>query len=246
MSEQSADYKTDRWPEVLECLLTSLSKAQFNAHFLGSQGVLQADGTLSVSLPASANIAQITNRLSHIVKRAVLPVYGDVGGINYRLALPQIAPVPFEDEPEPEHPDAEFTGAYYDKRNAIIQPGVPEIATQYFRRKWRPLLGPTLSELVRELRQRCNYLDRRDHFRATYKSLAMALGVSEKTIKRALSRDGQGNFKNRYLNHFISDMKTLKESNGQGQIRTLETRFVIYLDEPLTPEDEAKLTEGTK
>lgn len=246
MTETQAKYKTDRWPEVLACLETSLTKAQFRTHFRGSQAAVEADDSLTITLPVTANIEQIRHRLSHIVKRCVTPVYGDVGGINYQPGLSQFPPVPFEDKPEPEHPDAEFSGAYYDRRNAIIQPTYLESSTQYFRHKWRPLLGPTLSELVRELRQHCNKKSGRNTFKTTYKSLAGALGVSVPTIKRALSRDAQGNFKNEYLGFFISDARTLKESNGQGKIRTLGTHFAVYLDDALTPEDEANLTEGSK
>ena len=137
-------------------------------------------------------------------------------------------------------------GVYHDQRNAIIQPDKLEIHTQYFRRCWRPLLGPTLSELIRELRQRCHYRSRRNVFKTTYKNLAQSLGVSEKTIKRALQRDEHGQFKNAYLNKFIVGMESVTVQDDQGKIRGDGTQFIVYLDEPLTPEDEVKITEGTK
>ena len=96
--------------------------------------------------------------------------------------------------------------------------------------------------MIRELRQRCHYKTGRNSFKTTYKTLAHSLGVSEPTIKRALARDDAGVFKNEYLGYFIKSVETLRKSDGRGGIRNLGSRFVIYLDEPLTPADEAKFT----
>lgn len=140
--------------------------------------------------------------------------------------------------------DATFVGAYLDPRNTVIQPNQVEVHSQYFRRQWRPLLGPTLSELVRELRQRCHHKSGRNAFEVTYKTLGAAIGVSERTIKRAFARRDDGEFENALLGYFIAEMDVMKQSNGKGGIRNLGTRFVIYLDEPLTPEDEDDLRRG--
>ncbi len=136
----------------------------------------------------------------------------------------------------------DYQGVYHTLEEEIIQPERREYnqATQYYRKKWRPLLGPTLSELVRELRQRCHYNTGRNKFDTTYKSLAADLGVSEPTIKRALQRDKIGDFKNEYLHYFIADIQTIRETNGKGEIRTKGTRFLIYLNDTLTPDDRAK------
>ncbi len=103
------------------------------------------------------------------------------------------------------------------------------------------MLGPTLSELIREIRQRCHYKSGRNSCKTTHKELAAVLGVSRDTIKRALGRDKEGAFKNEYLGYFIKAIETLRRQDDKGKIRNLGTRFVIYLDEPLTPKDEAKL-----
>lgn len=149
-----------------------------------------------------------------------------------------------EDEPDDYDNDPdEYQGVYHNPEDAIIQPAQKEYnqATQYYRKKWRPLLGPTLSELIRELRQRCHYKSKRDKFLTTYKSLAAALGVSERTVKRALARDKEGRFANEHLNYFIADIQVIRESKGKGEIRTKGTRFLIYLTDTLTPDDRTKL-----
>ena len=108
------------------------------------------------------------------------------------------------------------------------------------------MLGPLLSELVRELRQRCYFKSGRNTVKVTHQELARSLGVSRRTVLRALERDAAGRFKNQYLNYFIKDIEVLRKSNGKGAIRNLGTRFVIFLDEPLTPEDEAEFSRVTK
>ena len=152
-----------------------------------------------------------------------------------------------ESEPEP---GPQYEATYHDPRNEIIQPNKVEVHTQYFRNHWRPLLGPLLSELVRELRQQCYHgkgedTTPRPTTDTTYADLAAALGVSEPTIKRALKRDKDGHFQNELLHEFIKGMKPVKV-RIQGQIRTIGTRFTIWMDEELTPADKAIHTEGSK
>lgn len=195
---------------------------------------------LIIYLAPDANLEWIENRLD--VEAAVKIGFGDC-----LYTLEKIAASYWIEKDEPpndnhENDPDDYQGVYHNSEDAIIQPKNLEYnqATQYYRRKWRPLLGPTLSELIRELRQRCHYKSKRDKFQTTYKSLASTLGVSEATIKRSLARDKNGQFKNEYLRYFIADIQVIRESNGRGAIRTKGTRFLIYLTDTLTPEDRKK------
>ena len=143
-----------------------------------------------------------------------------------------------------------IVGTYYDDRNKIIKPSRIFSGTQYFRKQWLPLLGPTLAWLIVELRQRCYYgrgedEKQRDYFTTTYDDLARAIGVSEITVKRLLARDKEGHFKSEYIGYFIKGMASIKQRTN-GKIHGVGSKFTIFLDEPLTPEDEAKLTELTE
>lgn len=238
MTKNTTNDNDRQWAEVLQVLKGSLTKGQYDSHFLGSTASF-TDHTVSVSLPPSANLPMVENRLSAKVFDAIKSATGRAVAVRFEQgeAKPAYFAEPQLDY-EPPKPDIAIAGAYHDPRNAIIQPDKVEVFTQYFRKEWRPLLGPTLSELIRELRQRCNKKDNRNHFKATYKSLADAIGVSEATVKRLLKRDKKtGDFKNEYIGYFVYSMETIKYTKGQGNIRNEGTQFVIYLDEPLTPKD---------
>jgi hypothetical protein len=241
----------DVWQETLNQLRLQMTRSTFDTWLAGTrlldvQRSLPDDTNVYIIEAASSMAVDwLENRLKETITRALARMTGRPVQVKF---VPREVAIyePLDDLPdaqrdEPDEPDAEFEGVYYDQRNAIIQPDKVEVHSQYFRRKWRPLLGPLLSELIRELRQRCHFKAGRNTTKITHKELARALGVSERTVYRVLDRDETGNFKNEYLNYFIKDIQVLKKSDGRGKIRNLGTRFIIYLDEPLTPEDEAKL-----
>jgi hypothetical protein len=68
------------------------------------------------------------------------------------------------------------------------------------------------------------------------------LGVSKRTIQRVFKRRKSKEFIHPYLGYFIKEMKIQKESDGKT-IKNVGTKFIIYLDEPLTPEDQKKVAE---
>jgi hypothetical protein len=234
----------DIWSQAAEILAGQMTKNTYHAHIAPLKPQKFEAGILTLScLPISQE--WLANRLKAPILAALKAIEPTIADAVFEVQGTIYHPIDEPDEPELGEPDAEFAGIYHDQRNALIQPDRVELHSQYFRRKWRPRLGPLLSELVRELRQRCHHKSGRNTFKTTYKSLALALGVSERTIKRALDRDEAGQFKNEYLNYFIHDMTLLQYRDEQtGQIRTTGTRFVIYLDEPLTPDDEANSPKG--
>jgi len=222
-----------KWQQIIGAIPSTLK-----SHFIGSSAQI-GDAGLIIYLPSpQANVEQIKHRIEPVyIAPKVEKHFGNIE-IHYQAALPNMPKI----EPDLAEDEDDYLGVYHNPENAIIQPEKREYAaTQYYRKKWRPLLGPTLSELVRELRQRCHFKSRRNKFETTYKSLADGLGVSVPTIKRALKRDSEGNFENKYLHYFIADIQVIKVSNGQSNIRTTGTRFLIYLDDTLIPEDKQDL-----
>ncbi len=236
------------WAQALKNIKGQMTKTVFSSIFVGSEGELTGEGQFTVYANSEANRQWIENKWSRHVTRILQNIMDCNLKIIYSVKSPIYLPVEelLTQEPDDLAPDAEFEGVYHDRRNAITQPDKVEQHTQYFRKKWRPLLGPLLSELVRELRQRCHYKTGRNTFKTTYKSLAEALGVSEKTIKRALARGEDGAFKNEHLNRFISSIETVRVQASDGKIRNQGTRFAIYRDDPLIPEHQVQITEGTK
>jgi hypothetical protein len=240
----------DIWAKTLEILQQQMTRATFNAWFKGSRlvsvqkSLLEDADTYTVEVASAQAVDWLEHRLKETIASALQVVVSRPAQLEF-IAREQKAFTPLDqpeiEEAEPDRADAEFEGVYRNQELAIIQPDRVMVFPQYFRKKWWPLLGPTLACLVMELRQRCHFKSGRNNFKTTYKSLAKAIGVSERTIHRVLERDEAGNFENEYLGYFIKDIEVLKESDGKGSIRNLGTRFVIYLDEPLTPEDQARL-----
>lgn len=189
-------------------------------------------------VPGVNNIPLVLNKIESLA-RDIWGIEGEIKGEHLtRGPEPRQVVDSGGDDPD------DYQGIYHNPEDAILEPKKLEYnqATRYYRKNWRPLLGPTLSELVRELRQRCHYKSKRDGFNTTYENLAATLGVSVSTIKRCLKRDKNGRFENEYLHHFIADIRVIKKSSGKGKIWTKGTRFLIYLSDTLTPEDKAKFT----
>lgn len=191
---------------------------------------------LLIAVKSPLFLEVLTHRNQVILKALHSIGYSNIVTIEYQTIM--------ENFELPESDEIEVTPTYHDERNRIIQPERVEVHTQYFRQKWRPLLKPLHSELIRELRQLCYFgkgkdQNQRNHFKTTYYTLAKSLGVSESTIKRALSRN-DGDFVNPYLKYFIVEMETIKSTDKEGKFRNIGTRFVIFMDEPLTPIDSQK------
>jgi len=140
-------------------------------------------------------------------------------------------------------PDLDVQGVYLDKRNAIIQPKKMHAETLYFMREWWPLLKPVEYALIMVLRQRC-YFEPDNSCQATYADLAKAINVSTKTVERMLERDRAGQFKSEYLGQFIKAVKTIRTKDSNNHVRNVGSKFVVVMDDPLTPSDAAKLAES--
>ena len=229
------------WEEVKSLLFLQMTKATYQ-QYINRTSLLALDDSVATLEAQNAMAAEWLRqpRIKQVAARAFNSILG--GPVEVVVTAAAHKPGPAA---QPEEPGDDFVGVYRDKRNEIIRPDFVEVHTQYFRRYWRPKLGPLLSELVRELRQRCYYgrgqdPKRRPTVNATYKELAAALGVSDRTIKRALQRDDAGNFANDNLHYFIKDMQPIHVYTD-GRILTVGTRFTIWLDEELTPEDLTRL-----
>lgn len=224
------------------------SESIYNDLFLRSE-LLGQEGDVYIIGVTSHNIRErIEGRLNGLVVRVLSGVVGKPVGVRFKVIEAGVTIVRKmeEEREEEEEENIQGDGVYLDRRNAIIQPNKVEVHTQYFRHRWRPLLGTLVSELIRELRQRCYHNGGRSTFKTNFGSLAKALKVSEVTIKRTFARDKSGEFKNEYLGYFIKDMEVLKYRRDDGTLRGSGTRFTIYLDEPLTPADEKKLVKRTE
>jgi hypothetical protein len=261
------------WQQTLGELEQTMTQASFNSLLVGSVPIQLFNDTLTVAVPSDQAADWLNHRLKNVVDRTVTTYAGHSVKVLFvsdnkplskkidhyqfdkqqgHLSLPNdpaISPTGLSDMPTSEtdfldggRKTPDLSEEAY---NTFVKPHQVEVFTQYFRKKWRPLLGPLLSELIRELRQRCYNKQKNDdqevRIEVTQDELAQTLGVSRSTIARMLTRDKQGNFKNHYLSYFIKEMTVLQNRQIDGRVKATTTRFVILVDEPLTPADETRL-----
>lgn len=130
--------------------------------------------------------------------------------------------------------------AYANAYNQLVKPDKVFVATQYFRLRWVPLLGPALSWVIIALRQHCYWNkstgEKRDWCLITYEELAEEVGVSVSTLKRLLQQE--------HADKFVLDVtqRYRYDPNLQKQVRS-KPMYRIRMDDPLVPEDEARLKE---
>ena len=128
--------------------------------------------------------------------------------------------------------------AYANAYNEIVQPDRVFVASQYFRKKWVPLLGHALAWLIIALRQRCYYNretgELRDWCLVTQEELAKEIGVSRRTLIRLLQRP--------YAEWFIEEVQCQYhyDSRFRKQVRGASV-YRIRMDDPLIPEDQELL-----
>jgi transcriptional regulator with XRE-family HTH domain len=128
---------------------------------------------------------------------------------------------------------------YHDLRNQLVNPNDVLVCSHYFFREWKPRLGPVLSLLIMELRDRCYRNKATGEVRNTcwpsQTELARAMGVSVDTIARAL--------KGELASLFVRvEPRYRYDPVRKKKIRT-SSIYHVAMDEPLLPEDEAALHE---
>lgn len=221
------------WPEVLEILKLQLTRASFTL-FDGSSAGRQ-NGTLTIHIPNPLALESIEARYRKHIEKAVANVAGEPLEVKFTaLAGPE----------EAVQPELFFTGTYRDAYNEIVQPNLQFYTSQYFYKKWLPILGPELWLLIWEMRTKCYWNKetgvKRDTFEVTYKQLGKDIGMSELKVWRLLH---PSDLKMRsMIDKFILRSETKRRySSAKGGTVNDKTIWRIRLDDPLAPDDEEKL-----
>ncbi len=235
---------TTIWPDCCADLERELSPATYKTLFVAGTFPTQNNGTVSINIPSSLAVETLTKR-EKINQRAgdVIRRHYGVEGVEFVYVEPKrpaFVPVADEYEPDP-NANIEGNGVYSTEKDAIIDPNSVMVFKQYFRLKWWPILGPVTALLIMDLRQRCYYKGGRTTFKTTFKELGEAIGVSDATVKRILQRDKFGKFKKPHIDKFVHKVEIVKKKNTINQVYNTGIKITVYLDEPLTPDDERKL-----
>lgn len=130
--------------------------------------------------------------------------------------------------------------AYANIYNEIVQPDKVFVATQYFRQKWVPLLGPSLAWVILALRQHCYWNRQTGEMRnwclITQEELAREVGVTEATVRRL--------FKQEYADRFIIDVShRYRYDASLGKQVRKQSMYQVRMDDPLVDEDAILLRE---
>ena len=150
------------------------------------------------------------------------------GVINNWLSIQEI--VEANANPESEiGPSAALTRLCDALYTRIVRPDKVQIATQYFRLRWLPLLGAARAWLILHLRARCylstQELEVRDIANvAGLAELSAALGVSISTVKTCLAEPPAATF--------LTHLATHRPAAGR-----VTMRFRVEMIDPLTPAD---------
>ncbi|OQY20810.1 MAG: hypothetical protein B6I34_08285 [Anaerolineaceae bacterium 4572_32.1] len=146
-------------------------------------------------------------------------------------------------------PDAyiDLSGAYLDAYNAIVEPDRVIRVSRYVLEHWSGLLDPIGFWLLAELRQRCraNAKERdkkdqapqsRNWWRGKQSRIANAIHAGRKTVIGKLNDDHHP------LRYFIlSRQQGRRYSYKAGRSVPRSTRYLIAMDDPLTPAHQAAL-----
>jgi len=111
----------------------------------------------------------------------------------------------------------------------LLRPEEQVTFSRYFFEKWVPLLGPTRSMVVLKFRSFCAG---KNSVVLRMADAAKAIGISERHLRRILQDER--------VQRFIKKEAQF-ERNGKGEIRQIANRFWVIQEDPLTPEDEARL-----
>ncbi len=152
-----------------------------------------------------------------------------------------------------DHPQESLRGFHYSALHAIT-------GYNYLTRKWLPILGPNAYALINVLRSHCFFNPEtgevRDSCFPELETIAREMGVSRSKVCRLLKRDAEGYFI-RYdkktkawvrweLNRFIlveHRWREMRRQDDQKRVVQTSNRYYVALDDPPTPEDEAKVIE---
>lgn len=235
------------WSEVLTNLQLTMTDATFRKWLAPSVGISLIEGTLTVGAHNPYAQEWLAKRLHQRLVEEATRVLGTDTKI-------EVVPLPKTGKPATEH--VQVVGVYLEKRTEIVQPHKQMMVSDYFRRHWLPLLGPTLGWTILALRRRAyrNYKtgETRDGFRCTYSDLAREAGVKHwRTISRAFKKPCTECKKLHKRSHSIAEHFVLEQgpvyqtSKRFSRHIRVGTRFRILLDDPLTPGDEKRVEAST-
>ena len=228
------------WQATLEQLRLRLTKITYHTWLTYTRALTLQDDQLTIAVPNQYTqdwltfrlIRPITDCLQLAARRPITPIF--TVQPNPSPPHPPLSPNAAELQAQGAHQNT-LQGDYTTPYTSIVKPDKVMVFTQYFRREWWPRLGPTLSMIIMELRQRCYWnkatREKRSTCIVSQKDLAAAIGVSVATVQRALRHPDADRFILEVRPQYHYDQQLGARVRGPNLWR-------IRLDEPLTDEDQ--------
>jgi hypothetical protein len=250
------------WEAALGELQLQMTKATFETWIKRTQVLGCEDGTYTIGVQNGFARDWLEQRLRSMIEHTLASIVGQPVAVEFQVMAREVEPVERQTvtEVELQQEELELEGVRVRTYNEIVEPDKVFVGTQYFRRKWLPLLGRTAWLLILELRQRCYYRPKqpdksRDTCKVTLAELGAAVGVSERTVYRELfplpkdpekwpkdkKKLAEAKAKAALVGEFILETTTVRRySFRRGREVNETTLWKVRLDEPLTPEDRKK------
>lgn len=248
------------WAEVIAELKGQMVKETFDRCIRPAKAVSFDGDKLVIAARDPYSRQWLENRLGTLVGRTVLGIVGaavqivyidpDQTAASYLEPAPSISTSSAESKSDDLPDQLDVHGVYADRRAEKLKPDQIVPVTQYFRKHWVGRLGPLLSWIVVDLRQRAYFnkrtRERRDHFFATLDDIAKAVGVTNDTVWRQLKREcHECEITHPVIEHFVLSREPKYEMRS-GKLICIGTSWRVRLDDPLTPEDERALCGAPK
>lgn len=242
------------WDVVSGQLRIEMSKQLFEAYiqplkprgYDGGVFTLAADNPFMRDWVESRVKVPITRQLEGLLNQQVtLNVEVESGASGQKPAL-RLTPVEPAEPEAAEAAPAAGTGkvstrklalqrAYGSKRAAVVQPERSLMITQYFFSSWLPLIGHSAMAVILAARSMCYWNplngELRNEIETEMGQLAERAAVSVRTVKSVLNDELVRKYFLRYRT------RRIMTPNG---VRTAGILLLVRMDDPLTPDDQAK------
>lgn len=132
-----------------------------------------------------------------------------------------------------------LTPFYWDLRNEVVRPweNAGSLITHYFWNRWQPILGPSYTVLIIELRLLAANAADGAPIIVPHQRLADRTGLTLRTVQRLLSPAA---FQERWFLPRFLRVETRYRPKGRQRVRAPNSYFVA-IDDPLHPDDDARL-----
>jgi hypothetical protein len=249
-----SDYR-QAWEMVSGQLRMEMSRALFETYVQPLEALGYQNGIFRLGAYNPYTREWVENRLTNLIGRQMEGLLNQPVNVQIELRndfqpsrtvekVPEIE----SDDSEVQEPPSRIEGngkngtrklalqrAYGSKRAAVIQPERTLFITQYFFNNWLELIGHSAFTVILAARSMCYWNpisgELRNEIDTEMSELAQRAAVSVRTVKTVLNHE--------LVKRYFLRYKARRVMTPNG-VRTAGIMLQVRMDDPLTPEDQAK------